>query len=169
MAVTKTKTSFSDCQEVLSIVLRYIDEEIQHIKNRQKNLPVWRGYDNYKAFLTEVEKKSLKSAANELGITLKSVKDMWHVMTLPTPVYSAIENDEISFSKAKYLTAINFDFNNESDAKVAGEIVEEIKSGLAIPEIKDIIEKMSVDVWNQSTVVMSSIMSQQGVSADSRY
>ena len=163
------KTTFEEYRETLTIVLKHIDEAFVHIKNRQKNLSVWKGCENYNSFLRDVEKSALKSTVKELGLGSTTVRDRWRVLTLPASVYCAIEDGEITFSKAKLMTAINFNFNNDADIKVASEIVDEVKSGLTNPKIKEMVSARSSDVWNHSTVVMAQIAEQHDITADSQY
>jgi len=162
------KTTFKEYQETLTTILKYIDEALVRVKNRQKNLSIWKGYGNYNDFLKTIEKGALKETTKEMGLGATTVRDRWRILTLPSPVYCAIEDNEITFSKSKYLTSINFDFENDGDIKVASEIVEEIKTGLTNPKIKDLVASRSAEIWNQSTIIMSRIAEQHGITADSK-
>jgi hypothetical protein len=166
MASAVKKTTFEEYHLTLATILNNIDEALTVIKNRQKNLPVWKGFDSFKDFLKDVEKAALKKSAQDLEIGTTTVRDRWRVLTLPFPVYAAIEDGDITFSKAKLLTAINFDFDNDSDAQVASDIVQEIKGGLKVPEIKKLVEEKSPEVWNPSDIIMQRIAGQHGITAD---
>ena len=162
-------TSFDEYQNTLSVILKEIDDSLMQIKNRQKNFPVWKDYKNYQDFIREVERTALKRAAKELGIGDTTIRDRWHVLTLPTPVYNALESGDISFSKAKFMTAIHFDFENDNDVAVAEEIVVEIKGGLNNPQIKDLVEKKSAQVWNKKDIVVQRLVEQHGMTEESKW
>lgn len=166
MASAVKQTTFEEYRLTLATVLNKIDEALTIIKNRQKNLPVWKGFDSFKDFLKDLEKTALKNAAKELEIGSTTVRDRWRVLTLPFPVYAAIEDGDITFSKAKLLTAINFDFDNDNDAEVAYSIVKEVKGGMKVPDIKKLVEEKSPEVWNPSDIVMQRIAEQHGITAD---
>ena len=162
------KTTFEEYRQTLELILKHIDKACTLIKNRQKNLSVWKGFDSFNDFLRDMEKDALSSAADELQIARTTIRDRWHILTLPAPVYCAIESGEISFSKAKPLASIHFDFENDDDIYVSHEIVKEIKNGLTIKEIKELVEKKSSEVWNKSTIVMERIAKQNGITADTQ-
>jgi len=162
------QTTFEEYYETMVVMLAYLDKELTHIKNRQKNLSVWKGYKNYLEFLKTIERDALKHTIKELGLAKTTIRDRWMVMTLPAPVYCSIESGDITFSKAKIMTSINFDFENDSDIKVADEIVEQIKSGISNPEIKELVKTRSPDVWNPSTIVIQKIAEQHGLLNDTK-
>jgi len=164
-----SKITFDEYQNTLSTITKYIESEIQIIKNRQKNLPVIKGFKNFKDFIKTIERRALKSTAEELNLGSTTVRDRWRVLTLPTPVYSAIERGEVSFSKAKLMTPIRFDFNNSQDIDVAEEMIEEIKGGLNNNEIKELVKQNSSRVWNHTSVATERIIEQLGVKEDSRF
>lgn len=168
MALAVNKTMFEEYQQILAAVSKHIDDACTHIKNRQKNLSVWKGFKSYSDFLKDIEKNAFKQAAGDLKMTIATIRNRWQVLTLPAPVYCAIEAGEISFSKVKPLTAIHFDFENENDIEVAAEIVEEIKKGLTAKEIKEVVEAKQSKVWNKSTVVMERLLEQNGITADTK-
>ena len=168
MSLAVNKTIFEEYRQTLVVVSKHIDDACTHIKNRQKNLSVWKGFKSYGDFLKNIEKNALKMASDDLQMALVTIKNRWRVLTLPAPVYCAIEAGEISFSKVKPLTAINFDFENDNDIKVAAEIVEEIKKGLTIGEIKKVVEEKQSKVWNKSTIVMERLLEQNGITADTK-
>jgi len=169
MASAVKKTTFEDYQQTLSTVLDNIDKHLIHVKNRQKNLSVWKGFDSFKDFLKDVEKKALRQTVKDLELATSTVRDRWKVLTLPTPVYSAIEDGRISFSKAKPLTAIDFDFENDNDIAVAEEIVKEIEEKkIAIKDIKDLVAEYSPKVWNPSDIIIQRIAEQYGITEDTR-
>lgn len=164
------KTDFSEYQQTLSVITNFIDKELQTIKGRQKNLPVWHGHKSFKYFLKDLEKKALKNASEEMGLAATTVRDRWSILTLPFPVYAAIEDGDISLSKAKPLTKMNFDFESENDASIAMEIVERIKNEkLSINDIKAMVEEKSSQVWNESTIVVQRVAEQNGVYSDSKF
>jgi len=168
MSLAVKETMFEEYQQTLIAVSKHIDDACTHIKNRQKNLSVWKGFESYSDFLKNIEKSALKMAADELQMTIATIKNRWQILTLPAPVYCAIEAGEISFSKVKPLTVINFDFENDNDIEVASEIVEEIKKGLTLKEIKKVVEAKQSKVWNKSTIVMERLLEQNGITADTK-
>lgn len=162
------KTTFEEYRQTLATILSYVDKELTVIKNRQKNLLSWKGFDSFKDFLKHIEKFALQHASEDLKISDTTIRDRWHVMCLPLPVYSAMESEEITFSKAKFLTAINFDFENDSDIQVSDSLVEMIKSGLTNPQIKQMVQDHMSKVWNPSDIVMKRIAEQHGINEETK-
>jgi len=168
MASTIKKTTFDEYRLTLSTMLKHIDKQLVLIKSRQKNLSVYKDYDSYKDFLKDMEKIAIKKAMEELSLGETTVKDRWHVLTLPPAVFFALEQGEISFSKAKLLTTIHFDFNSESDNKIAEEIIQEIKKDLSNDEIKAVVKNRAKDVWNPSDIRMIKIAEQHGITQSTK-
>ena len=162
-------TTFDEYHKTLSLILDNIDKAFKLIKDRQKNLLVWHEYPSYKDFLKIIEKEALSVSSKELGIASTTIRDRWHVLTLPVSVYSAMEEGVITFSKAKLMTVINFDFENNSDILIAEEIVQKIISGLTNAEIKELIQKRSSEVWNGSQIIMERLAEQNDIYQDSKY
>jgi len=169
MASTIKKITFDEYYKTFSVILNKVDQEFKLIKDRQKNLLVWKGFDNYKEFLKSIEKRVLKEASVQLDITFATTRDRWRVFTLPTPVYSAMEAGDITFSKAKLLTQINFDFENDDNIQIAEEIVQMIKSGMTNGLIKELVETKSAAAWNISEIVMSNLAKQHDITEKSNY
>jgi hypothetical protein len=168
MSSAVKKTTFDEYRTTLSTMLKHIDKQLEIIKNRQKNLSVYKDYDNYKEFLRDIERTAVKKTVEELTLGETTVKDRWHVLTLPPAVFFALEQNEISFSKAKLLTTIHFDFNSESDNKVAEQIVNEIKKDLSNDEVKTIVKNRTKDIWNPSDIRMIKIAEQHGITQSTK-
>ena len=161
------KTTFEDLQDTLSIILSRIDELLKESKGHANGKPIWHKQKSFKAYLKKIEKDALKDATELLGLGATTVRDRWKILTLPHPVYSAIESGEISFSKAKPLTSIVFDFESDSDSEVCFELVEYIKQGAKLAEIKEAVSDFSSKVWNESSIIMQRIAEQNGITEDS--
>jgi len=61
------------------------------------------------------------------------------------------------------LTAISFDPENPKDAELADKLVNEIKKDLSVDEIKEMVKKESVNIWNSKDVVMEMLAKQNGI------
>ena len=63
----------------------------------------------------------------------------------------------------RLLTAISFDPENPKDAELADKLVNEIKKDLSVDEIKEMVKKESVNIWNSKDVVMEMLAKQNGI------
>jgi hypothetical protein len=109
----------------------------------------------------------LKDIAELQGLGSTTVRDRWKILTLPSPVFCAIELGEISFSKAKPLTSIAFDFESDKDCEICSEIVDKIKDGGKVADIKEAVSEASSKVWNEATIIMQRIAEQHGINEKS--
>ena len=158
------KAEFSELVDTLISVCHSIDELLIKAREEKKGNMIWHGHKNFKAFIKHIESEAIKKSAKELKLGETTVRDRFRVLTLPYPVYAAMECGDITFSKAKQLTAINFDFDDINDAKVAQEIVDGIKTGISEKEIKELVKSRSKEVWHQGDVVVHRIAEQNKVS-----
>ena len=149
----------------MNTVCKKVDIQFAITRLKNKGNKIYEGFDNYKEFLHHVETTAIREAAKELNLGETTVRDRWKIMSLPLPVYDAIETDTISFSKLKPLTTINFDMENEKDVELAQKIVDEIQKDITLDEIKALVKKESVNIWNSSTVLMEMFAKQNGISA----
>lgn len=164
MATTIKKAEFGELVDTLISVCHSVDELLLKARQEQKGYMIWNGHKSYKLFLKHIESEAIKKSALELGLGETTVRDRFRVLTLPTPVFLAMESGDITFSKAKNLTAINFDFDDINDVKVAQEIVDEIKKGIAEKDIKEIVKNRSKDVWHQGDIVVHRLAEQNKIS-----
>lgn len=164
MAAIIKKAEFSELVDTLISICHSIDELLFKAKEGKKGEKIWQGHKNYKLFLKHIESEAVKKSAKELGLGETTVRDRFRVLSLPYPVYLAMEQNEITFSKAKHLTNINFDFDDLDDVKIAQEIVEEIKKGTSEKEIKELVKNRSKEVWHQGDVVVHRLAEQNGIS-----
>ena len=121
------KTTFDELYNTMNTVCKKVDIQFAITRLKNKGNKIYDGFDNYKEFLHHVETTAIREAAKELNLGETTVRDRWKIMSLPLPVYDAIETDTISFSKLKPLTTINFDMENEKDVELAQKIVDEIQ------------------------------------------
>lgn len=160
---------FDEYYQVLKMMLDKIDKCLVIIKNRQKNLSVYHGFNSYKEFLKSIEDSAIKSVAKELNLTPSTIKDRWKSLTLPLPVYDALETGKITYSKAKLLTKINFDFENNNDVQISQEIIDYILSGAKISDINIFIEEKSKNIWNESSIIMKRFAEQHSITEQSTF
>jgi len=163
MATIIKKAEFGELVDTLISVCHSIDELLLKAKEQNKGKSIWNGHKSFKLFLKHIEAEAVKKSAKELGLGETTVRDRFRVLTLPTPVFLAMEAGEITFSKAKHLTAINFDFEDDNDIKIAQEIVDEIKKGISEKEIKEIVKGRSKDVWHQGDIVVHRLAEQNKI------
>ena len=161
------KTTWDEYYTTFATVLKHIDKAVLTIKNRQKNLSVYYGFENYKTFLYDIENKAIEQTSKEMKLSDTAIRDRYKVLTMPLPVYTAIEAGEITFTQARFMTAINFCFDNVNDVSVAQEIVDEIKKDIPSDKIKDLVKSKSSKVWNATDIVMQRIMAQHGLNQKS--
>ena len=164
MASPIKKATFDDLFTTLQAVANNIDRLLQEAKELNKD-KAWSGYPNFKSFLKDVEVKAIKGSAKELNLGDTTVRDRWKVLTLPTPVFDAIESGQFSFSKVKPLVAINFDFENDKDIEVAEEILNELRKGLTAKEIKEVVKEKATQIWNGNDIVVKRLAEQNGIAA----
>jgi len=164
MASLIKKAEFGELVDTLISVCHSIDDLIKKAREEKKGNRIWYGHKNFKVFLKHIESEAIKKSAKELDMGETTVRDRFRVLTLPYPVFEAVEDDSISFSKAKYLTSINFDFDSDSDARIAQEIVDEIKKGISEKDIKEVVKKRSKEIWNSGDVVMHRLAEQNKIS-----
>lgn len=163
MASVVKKTTFDEYYQTLYTMTKHIELQFDEVKNRQKKLLVWKGHDSFKDFLKDIERKAIKATMEELSLSESAIRDRWYVLTLPSCIYFSLEDGSLSFSKAKFLTAINLDAFSDSDCKLAEELVDEIKKGISNDEIKELVKKNINKVWNQLDIVMIRLAEQSGI------
>lgn len=163
MATTIKKASFDELQNTLSVMGNKIDTLLQKAKQGKRGKKIWDGFKTYKDFLKHIESVATKEIASELSMGESTIRERWKALTLPDPVYFALEKDEISFSKIKPLTAINFDFEDPNDVKVAQEIVDEIKKNISLEEIKELVKTKAKSIWHSKDIVMERFAEQNGI------
>lgn len=160
-----TKISFEELSNTLISVTTKIDAQFAKAKNGEKGERVSKGYDNFKTFLEDIETKAIKETAEETGLTVSVVRERWRVMTLPDPIYSALEKGEIMFSKAKILASTNLDFNDPKDIEIAQKVVDAIKNNVSTDDLKELIKTETKAIWHAKTIVMERLAEQNHISA----
>lgn len=163
MAIIK-KTSFEDLYNAMSTVCKKIDEQFTEFKKNNKGKKIYYGFLSYKEFLRNIELAAIKETAIELDLGETTVRDRWRIMSLPLPVYSALENNEAPFSRFKPLTNITFDIENDKDTELAQKMVDEIKKDISLDDIKALVKKEAVNIWNSKDILMEMFARQNGVS-----
>ena len=158
------KASFDELYNTMNTVCKKIDEQFTKFKIQNKGKKIYDGFANYKEFLHHIETNAIKDTAKELGLGETTVRDRWRIMTLPLPVYNALEYDEVSYSKLKPLTTIVFDIENTKDIELAQKLVDEIKKDIKLDDIKAMVKKEAVNIWNSKDVLMEMFAKQHGVS-----
>ena len=164
MASKVKQAEFDNLHDTLLAVEKSIDAQLDEAIAQNPEKP-WDGQANLKSFLKSVERTAIKNAAEELDMSESAVRDRWHILTLPSPVYYALESGEITMSKAKLLTAINWDFESEKESAIAEEIVKEIKRGGSVDSIKAMVTKAGTQVWNSSDITVHNMAKQHGIAA----
>ena len=162
MASKVKQAEFDTLHDTLLTVEKSIDTQLDEAIAQNPDKP-WDGQANIKIFLKSVERTAIKDAAEKLDMSESSVRDRWHILTLPSPAYFALESGEITMSKAKLLTAINWDFNNTKEAEIAEGIVKEIKRGGTVESIKAMVTKAGTQIWNSSDVTVHNMAKQHGM------
>ena len=81
-------------------------------------------------------------------------------MTLPIPLYDALESGDITFSKAKLATVLSFSPEDDDSIEVAENIVEAMKSNRLVADVKAAIQEEGKKIWNPSTAVLESYLHQ---------
>ena len=166
MASTVKKAPFEELYETFTTVLSSIDTKLDDTKKSKKGKSIWSGHSNYNTFLKQIERQAIKDAAKTLNVSDGTVRERWKVLTLPIPVFSAIEEGEISYSKAKPLTSINFDTESDEDQIVVNELLDAIKEGISVKELKEKVKEESTKIWNHSSITMQNIASHHNLRHD---
>lgn len=165
MSIVK-KISFEELYATMDCICKKIDETFTKMKVSKKGKKIYDGYGNYKVFLKSVEAKAIRETATEMGITESAVKERWKIMILPYPVYNALEHDEVCFSKVKPLTSISFDMDSDKDIEIAQKLLNEIKKGVSADEVKKMVKKESVNIWNSQSIMVEKMAEQNGINAE---
>ena len=163
MASVINKAEFAELVDTLISVNNSIDTLLLKAKDDNKGKPIWTGHKNFKMFLKHIESEAVKKSSKELELSETATRDRFRVLSLPYPVYSALEENELTFSKAKHLTAINFDFEDPNDVNIAQEIVDQIKTGISEKDIKELVKNRSKEVWHQGDVVVHRLAEQNKI------
>jgi hypothetical protein len=165
---TTKKVDFDSIYIAFAEVIKNIDIEIDRIK---KEVPVehhkqpWSFYNKtQKEFCLDIEEKAIKIVSELLKMTEKAVKEKWLVCSLPTPVYSALEENKIPYSKAKLLVKFHFDPWNDKDIAIVDNIVNKIIEGVSDDEIKKLLEESQKTVWNPSHTTIQRLIEQSMIS-----
>ena len=110
-----------------------------------------------------LERQAVKQTAEDLGLGVSTIRERWKTMSLPLPFYNALENGEISYSKAKAVSALRFDPDNDKDIECAENILLKIMDNVPTKQIKEIAqqEMNDIGIWNQNDVVMRSLAAQK--------
>lgn len=166
MAQGIKKISFEEIADTMVTMENKIDSFLTEAKKENKGKKVWYGFPNFKTFLKNIERRAVKETAKKYNLGETTIRERWKILTLPTPVFTALEAGIISLSKARLMTAINFDFENDNDIKIAEKIVEEIKKGISVDEIKTLVTKESSKIWNESDITMFNIAKQNGITVN---
>lgn len=164
MASAIKKTTFDDLYNTFHSVCQKIDEAFAKAKEN-KGKKIYEGHDNYKDFLRHVELQAIKDTAKEQKLTPDAVRERWKVLTLPFPVYDALERDLISFSKAKLFMHLTLDPDSEKDQATAQNLINAVEKNISVDTIKEMVKKESETIWNETTVVMNMYAGQHGVNA----
>lgn len=168
MANPIKKVEFSELYNTMTKVCAIIDGLFMQTKTgKKKGKKIYDGFSSYKEFLHHIETEAIKVSAKELDLGETTVRDRWKIMTLPLPVLDALEANEVSFSKLKPLTTINFDIENPKDVDLAQRLIDEIKKDISMDEIKALVKKESVNIWNSQTVLMEMFAKQNGITSTS--
>jgi len=158
------KNAFRKLQDTLSVVTKEIDNCFERAKsNGEKGKRIWDKYSNFKSFLDAIESDAIKAVSKDLGLSESTIKERWRILTLPSPVYDALEEGSITMSKAKPITATAWDFEDEKDIEIIGKIVDSIKEGFTVEQIKEMVKKESVNVWHSKDIVMERLAKQNHI------
>jgi hypothetical protein len=157
------KATFEELYNTLLTMEKHVDSLLEKSKSKMKGKKIWEDFGNYKEYLMHIETEAVKLASVELGLSDSAVRDRWHILTMPHPVYYAIETDSISMSKAKYLTAISWDFDDPKDVEICEKIVNEIKNDISSDEIKEMVKKEVNNVWHPKHIVLQRLAAQNGI------
>lgn len=165
MASIIKKLSFDELYPTLEEMCKYIDERFQNAKKGKKGQKIYDGFDNYKEFLIKIESDASKHVAELFGLTSSTIKERWKVLTMPFPVYNALENNELTLSKLKPLMLINWDFDDDKDVEITKKIVVALKKNISPAQLRDLIKEECKDLWHSSTAVMERLAAQNGINS----
>jgi len=126
------------------------------------------GFRSRKEFLMKCEADAIEAVATDLAMVPHLVKDRWKVMTLPMPIYGAMEDGDIPFSKAKLAVPLNLDPEDTKSIESAERIAKKMLETDDAEEIKAVVSDETKAVWNSSTAVMGMLMAQAAKTAPSK-
>ena len=164
MASTIKKATFDDLYHTFATILDHIDKALAK-EGKKKLKGDYTPPSNIKTFLQGVERNAIKKTAKELDMGVSTARERWKTLSLPLPFYAALESNEISYSKAKAVSGLNFDPEDDRDVDVASHILEKVKD-LPVKEVKAVAEEMYTDakLWSPSDVVMRRLAEQYEIS-----
>ena len=162
--ITKN-VSFEELYPVLDEMCKNIDERFEEAKRGKKGQKIHEGYGSFKEFLIGIESDAIKSVASQLGITVATVKERWKTLTMPQPVYEALESGELTFSQLKPLALTSWDADDPQDIAIVQEIVDAIKKDTSPANLRSLIKDKCKDMWRSSTLVMEKIATQHKINA----
>jgi len=164
MAQQIKKATFDELYETYDIMCKNIDALLLTAKRNLKPcIKIWHGHPNFKDFLLHIETEAIKKTAVETNLSDTAVRDRWKIMSMPQPVYEALEAGEVTLSKLKPMSSINFDFNNEKDIESAKRLVDAIKQNMPPDELKELIKKEAISCWNPKDIVMIRLAEQNNI------
>lgn len=164
----KNKEKFKELTVAFETVIAEVDKIFDGRKKEMidgKIKTMEQGFKSRKEFLMKVEADAIATASKMLGSTLAITRDRWRVMTLPMPIFIALEEGEITFPKAKLATALSFDPENTASIDAAARIVQKMIDTDDIEEIKKAVAEEARTIWNPSTAVMDLLFNQAKASA----
>ena len=164
----KNKEKFKELMLTFHTVMSEIDKIFETRKKEVlegKIKTMDHGFKCRKEFLTKVEADAIASAAKSLNSSLGLVRDRWRVITLPMPIFVAMEEGEIAFPKAKLATTLNFSPDDTTSIEAATRIAQKMIGTDDVEEIKKAVAEEARVIWNPSTAVMDLLFNQATASA----
>jgi len=119
----------------------------------------------FNSFLDEVENTAIKMVAENKNLKESLVRLRWKILSLPVPIWDAIEKGSLSFTKAKAFISLNLDCMSEKDEQLTEEILNKI-SDMSCSEIKNLIQTESYRVKNAYNATMARIASQHNITLE---
>jgi hypothetical protein len=161
--IEANKAKFNEMYQIYAAVLDTID---QHFKSRLREMygkkisSVEEGFGSRKDFLLDAEEKAIRSVSKQTGKTLAHIRDRWNAMTLPSPIYSCLEEGTITLSRAKLVEPLNLAPEDKASIEVAESLVEVMINSRSNDKVVEAVSAAAKLVWNQSTAVMEWILGQ---------
>jgi len=163
MIQKKGPDMFAKLTRTLSEMLSFIDARMQ---DRYRRLfageikVVHDGHKSIKDFLASLEAEAVKVVAAKTAKTASTVKSHWQVMCMPFPIYCALEENRISFSKAKIACGTNLHPEDDVSIAIAQKFVDMVEAKADEASVKAMLASESKGVWYPSTVVMEYFLGQ---------
>jgi hypothetical protein len=167
----KNREKFKALLDVLGAMTKKIDAIFDERKKMVRDLKIKtleEGFKSRKEFLSKCEADAIVAVSKELGMAPSLVRDRWKVMTLPMPIYGAMEDGDIPFAKAKLATPLSLDPDDAKSIESAERIAKKMIETDDVEEIKKTVADEAKAVWNPSTAVMGMLMEQAAKAVPSK-